>query len=209
MATIKKPVKKYAMGGMTTTSETTKKPKVNPKDDAILFSTEDTKKRRGRLRLPTSKAEEKAYYEKMRKEGAKNGKTIKKAKTGAKFDLNKDGKTTFKDVLIGRGVLPKTAKKGATLKKQAATAIAKKRTMKMGGTIKKAEDGYTGKQNRLARQEKRVYNRYTDAKASGNIKKSGRLYDKLIDKQTKSIKAGVDVQYKSGGSMKKCKYGCK
>jgi hypothetical protein len=53
-----------------------------------------------------------------------------------------------------------------------------------------------------------VYNRYTDAKTSGNIKKSGRLYDKLMDKQTKSIKAGVNVQYKSGGSMKKCKYGC-
>lgn len=40
---------------------------------------------------------------------------IKKAKAG--FDLNKDGKTTFKDVLIGRGVLPKTAKKGVSVKK--------------------------------------------------------------------------------------------
>ena len=118
---------------------------------------------------------------------AKNGKIIKKAKSGGKFpDLNKDGKITKADILKGRGVI---AKKGVA--------------------VKKAQDGYTGKQNRLARQEKRVYNRYTDAKASGNIKKSGRLYDKLIDKQTKSIKAGVDVQYKSGGSMKKCKYGCK
>lgn len=44
-------------------------------------------------------------------------KTIKKAKAGAKFDLNKDGKTTFKDVLIGRGVLPKTAKSGGSMKK--------------------------------------------------------------------------------------------
>jgi hypothetical protein len=41
--------------------------------------------------------------------------TIKKAKAG--FDLNKDGKTTFKDVLIGRGVLPKTAKSGTSMKK--------------------------------------------------------------------------------------------
>ena len=40
-----------------------------------------------------------------------------KAKSGAKFDLNKDGKTTFKDVLIGRGVLPKTAKSGGSMKK--------------------------------------------------------------------------------------------
>ena len=87
--------------------------------------------------------------------------------------------------------------------------VAAKKKAKSGTTMRKAEDGYTAKQNRLARQEKRVYNRYTNAKASGNIKKSGRLYDKLIDKQTKSIKAGVDVQYKAGGSMKKCKYGCK
>ncbi len=55
----------------------------------------------------------------------------KKMKSGGSFpDLNKDGKVTKKDVLIGRGVLPKTAKKGtkvaksgAALKKQAATAI--------------------------------------------------------------------------------------
>ncbi len=45
----------------------------------------------------------------------KMGGAMKKAKAG--FDLNKDGKTTFKDVLIGRGVLPKTAKKGASVKK--------------------------------------------------------------------------------------------
>ena len=42
---------------------------------------------------------------------------ITKAKKGGSFDLNKDGKTTFKDVLIGRGVLPKTAKKGMKVKK--------------------------------------------------------------------------------------------
>jgi len=55
---------------------------------------------------------------------AKNGKTMKKAKAG--FDLNKDGKTTFKDVLIGRGVLPKTAKSGASMKKAKSGASMKK-----------------------------------------------------------------------------------
>ena len=45
----------------------------------------------------------------------KNGGKVKKAKNG--FDLNKDGKTTRKDVLIGRGVLPKTAKSGGSVKK--------------------------------------------------------------------------------------------
>jgi hypothetical protein len=47
----------------------------------------------------------------------KGGIIKKKAKSGAKFDLNKDGKTTFKDVLIGRGVLPKNAKSGGKMKK--------------------------------------------------------------------------------------------
>jgi hypothetical protein len=40
------------------------------------------------------------------------------AKVGGSFpDLNKDGKITQKDVLIGKGVLPKTAKSGASMKK--------------------------------------------------------------------------------------------
>jgi len=47
----------------------------------------------------------------------KKGGMVKKAKSGGSFDLNKDGKTTFKDVLIGRGVLPKTAKSGTSMKK--------------------------------------------------------------------------------------------
>jgi hypothetical protein len=73
-----------------------------------------------------------------------------------------------------------------------------------GGVVKKKFDdgGLTGKQKRLARQEKKVYKKYIDAKTSGNIEKSGKLYDKLMDKQTKSIKAGVNVQYKTGGTTK-------
>ena len=144
MTTIKKPVKKYAMGGMTTTSETTKK----PKGDAILFSTKDSKKRRKSLGLPTSKAEEKAYYEKMRKEGAKNGKTIKKAKSGTSLGMksvksgydNNSGVTRADFVAIGKG----TAKSGAKMKmggkmaKQAAVAIAMK---KAGKTPKKMQYG--------------------------------------------------------------------
>ena len=57
----------------------------------------------------------------------KKGGVIKKAKTGGKFpDLNKDGKVTKKDVLIGKGVLPKTAKKGMTVKKAKAGVSMKK-----------------------------------------------------------------------------------
>jgi hypothetical protein len=61
---------------------------------------------------------------------------IAKAKNGKSFpDLNKDGKITKADILKGRGVI---AKKGATLKKQAAVAIAMK---KDGKTPKKMQYG--------------------------------------------------------------------
>jgi len=57
----------------------------------------------------------------------KKGGVIKKAKNGKSFpDLNKDGKVTKKDVLIGKGVLPKTAKKGTTVKKAKVGASMKK-----------------------------------------------------------------------------------
>ena len=59
----------------------------------------------------TMKREKELKAKGMMKMGGK----VKKAKAG--FDLNNDGKTTFKDVLIGRGVLPKTAKSGASMKK--------------------------------------------------------------------------------------------
>jgi hypothetical protein len=66
--------------------------------------------------------------------------TVKKAKKGGSFDLNKDGKTTFKDVLIGRGVLPKTAKKGTKVKKKmnyGGEAASMKPMMKSGGKMAK------------------------------------------------------------------------
>ena len=48
----------------------------------------------------------------------KSSSVSRKLKSGGGFpDLTKDGKVTKKDVLIGRGVLPKTAKKGMKVKK--------------------------------------------------------------------------------------------
>jgi len=48
----------------------------------------------------------------------KMGGKLKKAKAGGSFpDLNKDGKISQADVLIGKGVLPKKAKSGASMKK--------------------------------------------------------------------------------------------
>lgn len=70
----------------------------------------------------------------------KMGGTMKKAKAG--FDLNKDGKTTFKDVLIGRGVLSKTAKKGSSMKKaMMGVDMMQSPMMKKGGAMKKCKYG--------------------------------------------------------------------
>jgi hypothetical protein len=55
-------------------------------------------------------------------------------KTGGSFpDLNKDDKITQKDILIGKGVLPKTAKKGGSMKK----SMSMGGKMNMGGMMKK------------------------------------------------------------------------
>ena len=86
MATIKKSAKKYAIGG-TVTTETTKPVKktfkTNPDSGGVApFTAKEQTERRKKLGLPTSKSEEKAYYAKMSKEGARNGKSIKKAANG-------------------------------------------------------------------------------------------------------------------------------
>lgn len=109
MATIKK-----AQAGITAKKKTFKS---NPDSGGVsTFTVSEQKERRKKLGLPTSKKEEKSYYAKMSKEGAKNGKSMKKAKDGKSFpDLNKDGKVTRADILKGRGVI---AKKGASVKKK-------------------------------------------------------------------------------------------
>jgi len=75
------------------------------------------------------------------KPAMKYGGKMKKAENGKSFpDLNKDGKITKADILKGRGVI---AKNGMKMKKQAATAIAMKKTgkapmmMKKGGMMKR------------------------------------------------------------------------
>jgi hypothetical protein len=76
-----------------------------------------------------------ATIKKTAKKMQMNGGTKPMMKKGGSFpDLNKDDKVTQKDILIGKGVLPKTAKKGVSMKKQAAVAIAMK---KAGKTPKK------------------------------------------------------------------------
>lgn len=62
-----------------------------------------------------------------------------------------------------------------------------------------------GKEERLARKELRTYNQYKKAKEAGNAEKAGKKYEKLVDRQTDSIRAGVNVNYAKGGSVMKAK----
>jgi hypothetical protein len=138
----------------------------------------------------------------------KSSSVSKKLKKGGSFDLNKDGKTTFKDVLIGRGVLPKTAKKG----------------MK----VKKAENGWDDKL-KYPKDAKKSYEESGNPKIKLNPSRlvdttgfsagrnifptkstkpvPGTGYGKAKRKDVeKSIQASKN---KNGGMTKKCKYGCK
>ena len=54
------------------------------------------------------------------------------------------------------------------------------------------------KGDRLARREMKTYKKMKEARGKDKTKKAGKLYDKLLDRQTKSIKGGVNVNYDSG-----------
>ena len=205
-------MKKYAMGGsMTTTTETTKKPvkkktKTTRKKDEqdwggemgrAPFTARENAERRRKLGLPASEAEEKAYYEKMMREGGRNGKVVKKAKSGtslgmksvkAGFDNNPG--ITRADIITAA---KKKAKSGAALKKQAATAIAMK---KAGKSPKKAQIG----------------SKFGDMMG----KPTSSMPTSTTSSMPTSIPTGNNagssqktVKAKAGKSMKKCRYGCK
>jgi len=121
--------------------------------------------------------------------GAKNGKTMSKAKDGKSFpDLNKDGKITKADILKGRGVI---AKKGATIKK-AQSGI---NTLLPGGYAPKS------------REEK--YNNYPSSKSAPKAKaKPKSSIQEATPQEVKKYGMMGSQQAKSGAKMKKCKYGC-
>jgi len=142
MATIKKPAKKMQEGGKMYNLPKSKSKKTTQENPAFManYQLQKDKFEYERARdLDKKRKEQKASkVEGITPDGKilKKGGKIKKAKTGGSFpDLNKDGKITKADILKGRGVI---AKKGATLKKQAAVAIAMK---KAGKAPKKMQYG--------------------------------------------------------------------
>ncbi len=195
-------MKKYAMGGsMTTTTQTTKKPvkkttkkPVKPKKDIYkdlggeignpIFSVEEQIQRRRSLGLPTSKAEEKAYYENMRKREeviskSKNGKTMKKAKNGTSLGM--------KSVKAGYDKNP-----GVT---RADIIVAAKKEAKKGMKVKKAQMGAS------------VISKMAKKNQTSAPKVPKRL--STIKRPDDSMKSTTRSTMKSGGKMKKCRYGCK
>jgi hypothetical protein len=188
-------MKKYAMGGsMTTTTQTTKKPvkkakKTNEQNwggemGRAPFTTKENTERRKNLGLPTSKAEEKAYYEKMRREEeviskSKNGKTMKKAKNGTSLGM--------KSVKAGYDKNP-----GVT---RADIIVAGKKQAKKGTTVKKAQMGAS------------VISKMAKKNQTSAPKVPKRL--STIKRPDDSMKSTTRTTMKSGGKMKKCRYGCK
>ena len=165
MATIKKPVKKYAMGGpMTTTSETTKKPvKVVEKKTTVTtkkktkpnFPADEYKNMPGigtsvgggEGKRPPFGPDKKGdrYYNldtKKYETVKKNGGAVKKAKSGTSLGMksvkagyDNNPKITRADIITAA---KGKAKSGAALKKQAATAIAMKKAGKTPKATMKA-----------------------------------------------------------------------
>jgi hypothetical protein len=124
----------------------------------------------------------------------KNGGKVTKAKNGKSFpDLNKDGKITKADILKGRGVI---AKKGAAVKKAKNGTIQPmgKDARKVGESKYVSEDG----------------NYKMKFKPKDNESAGGFVQRRTLKGFLKgSPKAAGKVNFKSGGSMKKCRYGCK
>ena len=141
-----------------------------------------------------------ATIKKTAKKMQMGGGTKPMMKKGGSFpDLNKDGKVTQKDILIGKGVLPKTAKKGMKVKKAQngdSTAYYNKFAKNMATKSKQAEN----------KGDTATSNMYMDVmlkanQASQRQKLKGKPgYDKMGNPVKKQ---------KMGGKTKKCAYGCK
>jgi len=127
------------------------------------------------------------------------------AKNGKSFpDLNKDGKVTKADILKGRGVI---AKKGATIKKAQA------------GKKLKLSEKYSKTADSLSNEDLRKMTAAGKMTVNRKEPRWKQKTDSLIKSADKDFKGSLEARKKSyelrkkgmktGGSVKKCKYGCK
>ena len=94
-------------------NKTLSKPAYNRVVRAIMGGSEDMSKAKQMKLLKDGGLSEATA--KLKAQGLKKGKQVKKKKKKSFPDLNKDGKVTMKDILIGRGVIKK-AKVGMQMK---------------------------------------------------------------------------------------------
>jgi hypothetical protein len=154
----------------------------------------------------------------LKKPSMKKGGSVK-AKSGGSFpDLNKDGKVTKADVLVGRGVIK--AKKGKSVKKAQLGGLVDK----LAGGMGKKAGGFSGIKDMfgnsgfggrglmgaigglLAKRKKQAS--AAPAEGQSTMKKGGKL-KKQAATAIAMKKAGKKPKtMKSGGKMGKCRYGC-
>jgi hypothetical protein len=202
MATIKKPVKKYAMGGpMTTTSETTKKPKYVPtaKEKKNL---EDASHNRN-MRPPFTNEERKKMKNYSNMGSAKSGTTMKKAKSGFAALAPPFDKATFADKIAGAKKNAGKAKSGKTIKKaEEGTNLRKGQYRRLG----RIAENNPERAERVAERMNARASRVERGKEIANPPKMeynpSKIREMLRSEAPKKT-------MKSGGKMKKCKYGCK
>jgi hypothetical protein len=141
-------------------------------------------------------------------------KVVKKAKSGGSFpDLNKYGKVTKADVLVGRGVIK--AKKGSSVKKAQLGGlfdkIAAKRKGMMGGAGKMMGGlfGMLRRKKQASAAPASSAATQTPAPAAQPAMKKGGKLKKQAAVAIAMKKAGKKPKtMKSGGKMAKCRYGC-
>jgi hypothetical protein len=134
---------------------------------------------------------------------------FKKSKDGGSFpDLNKDGKVTKKDVLIGRGVLPKTAKKGVKMKK--AQDGEKLKVALRSGQLKRLGRLSAKNPEKAEKVGKSMVERATRKQRGVEyLKKNAPSLKPSSAKSSVEMKKGGKVKSaRMGGSMKKCRGGC-
>lgn len=139
----------------------------------------------------------------MRPTGPTSGRvkpTMGKAKNGKSFpDLNKDGKITKADILKGRGVI---AKKGASIKK--AQDGIKSEPDYEKGLLERA-----GPMRKTKTKERSPDGDYVK-KTVSRTRKGATTTSSKTRRTLQGVMNGAPSvsSMKSGGSVKKCKYGC-
>lgn len=135
----------------------------------------------------------------------------RRLKSGGSFpDLNKDGKVTKKDVLIGRGVLPKKAQfgklVGKAIRQGAKKAFGKEAIGTPFENITKRQFGNDVR--RAVRMEKR-YKEIDDFIAKKKAETAAERASKNTSRQKTGGKTTASMMKKGGKMTKKCAYGCK